>query len=184
MIIICQNCKQEFDGYRFSAGGRLRKYCTPRCSQLAQRNKKVVYTDEWRKNIGKAMRGRKFTDEHRKKIGLVHKGITKHPELSKRNRENIGEKSPAWKGGISPINARIRSSENFLKWRKAVFKRDNYTCVKCGKKGNINADHIKPFSIFPELRFDINNGQTLCIECHKVKTRKDIKKIRNAYLTF
>ena len=33
--------------------------------------------------------------------------------------------------------------------------------------GKLNADHIKPFSLFPELRFDLNNGRTLCVECHK-----------------
>lgn len=57
-------------------------------------------------------------------------------------------------------------------WRKAVFKRDNYTCIWCGIKGSepkgfLNADHIKPFSLYPELRFELSNGRTLCVPCHK-----------------
>ncbi len=49
-----------------------------------------------------------------------------------------------------------------------MFVRDDYTCVWCGQLGGtLNADHIKPFSTHPELRFDLDNGRTLCVECHK-----------------
>lgn len=40
-----------------------------------------------------------------------------------------------------------------------------------GKKGktggNLEADHIKPYSLFPELRYEVDNGRTLCVDCHK-----------------
>lgn len=53
-------------------------------------------------------------------------------------------------------------------WRTAVFKRDDYTCQLCNARGGrLQADHIKPFKEFPELRHDLANGRTLCIECHK-----------------
>lgn len=92
---------------------------------------------------------------------------------SKRNKLLIGEKAFNWKGGITPINTKIRNSTEYKEWRKSVFERDNYTCVLChirskaGKQVTLNADHIKPFALFPELRLDINNGRTLCIDCHK-----------------
>jgi endogenous inhibitor of DNA gyrase (YacG/DUF329 family) len=73
-----------------------------------------------------------------------------------------------WKGGITPLNQKIRTSYEYGQWRKQVFKRDNYTCDICGDHGGyLHADHIKPFSLFPELRFDINNGRTLCKKCHE-----------------
>lgn len=80
-----------------------------------------------------------------------------------------GELNNKWKGGITPKNTAIRNSKEYKLWRIAVFQRDNYTCIWCGnnKSGNLNADHIKPFSLFPELRFAIDNGRTLCIDCHK-----------------
>ena len=63
-------------------------------------------------------------------------------------------------------NQRIRQSAAMKAWRLKVLKRDNFTCQKCGAKGYLEAHHIKPFAYFPALRFDINNGQTLCKSCH------------------
>lgn len=78
-----------------------------------------------------------------------------------------GSNSPYWKGGITTENLRIRRSVEYRLWREAVFARDNWTCRICNKKGGkINADHIKPFSSYPELRFAIDNGRTLCVPCH------------------
>ena len=73
-------------------------------------------------------------------------------------------------GGISSKNSKIRNSEEYKKWRLSVFARDEYTCVLCDASGSeryLNADHIKSFADFPELRFDVNNGRTLCEDCHK-----------------
>ena len=70
--------------------------------------------------------------------------------------------------GKSPWYKVIRKSLAYKAWRTLVFNRDNYTCQSCQKKGGyLHADHIKPFALFPELRFDVNNGRTLCVPCHK-----------------
>lgn len=90
-------------------------------------------------------------------------------EKIKKNRigKGVGERHWLWKGGVTSTNKKIRQSHEYKEWRNSVFKRDDYTCVNCGKRGGvINADHIKPFSLFPELGFDLNNGRTLCKDCH------------------
>lgn len=99
--------------------------------------------------------------------------------LNKERPDIRAENHYNWKGGITNVNASIRNSTPYKKWRTSVFVRDNYTCVICGKVGgHLNVDHIKPFSLFPELRLDINNGRTLCIDCHK-KTDTYCKKAIN-----
>lgn len=66
-----------------------------------------------------------------------------------------------------------RNSPEYVKWRRNVFERDNYTCQVCGQKGgNLNAHHIKSFSKHKELRTKLSNGITLCEECHKEIHRK------------
>ena len=89
------------------------------------------------------------------------------------SRNSIGEKATNWRGGINPINDNIRKSATYKTWRRTVFVRDEFTCRECGRKHiYIVAHHIKPFSKYPELRFDIDNGKTLCEECHE-KYRKE-----------
>jgi predicted restriction endonuclease len=57
----------------------------------------------------------------------------------------------------------------YIKWRKAVYKRDNYQCQwpGCKIKKRLNAHHIRRWSKYPGLRFSINNGITLCCKHHK-----------------
>lgn len=62
-----------------------------------------------------------------------------------------------------------RNMPEYIEWRKAVYERDNFKCQECGKHGRLEAHHIKPWHSHPLLRFDINNGITLCEECHKAK---------------
>ena len=53
-------------------------------------------------------------------------------------------------------------------WRKSVYERDDYACQKCGKKGiYLEAHHKENWADNPELRYVVDNGITLCKECHR-----------------
>ena len=77
-----------------------------------------------------------------------------------------GENSNNWKGGITPENKAIRGSTEYNDWRKSVYRKDGFHCVICGTHDNLNAHHILPFAEYPELRFDVSNGITLCKDHH------------------
>ena len=80
----------------------------------------------------------------------------------------VGPLSPNWRGGISKGHREGYVSHRYSAWVLAVFRKDRFTCVFCGAYGSkIVADHIFPWCLFPELRYDITNGRTLCDSCHK-----------------
>jgi 5-methylcytosine-specific restriction endonuclease McrA len=90
------------------------------------------------------------------------------PSTEFKSKDVIGEKNCNWRGGVTPINVKIRGLTTYKLWRHSVFKRDKFTCQHCGQVGKtMNAHHIKPFSEYPELRFEESNGITLCFDCHK-----------------
>jgi hypothetical protein len=83
-----------------------------------------------------------------------------------------GENNHFWKGGVDRKEYKHYRNGEYIRWRKAVFERDNYTCLKCGiKSGNgesvfLHPHHIKSYTHFPDLRYVVKNGVTLCKECH------------------
>ena len=101
----------------------------------------------------------------------------------KQNQAGNGARNGNWKGGISELKVRIRSSLEYAKKRKEVFMRDWYTCQECDDEagGNLEMHHKKPFSIiFKENKlktfeeallcnelWNIDNCITLCKDCHK-----------------
>ena len=147
----------------------------------------VKLSKEHRRKLSEARKGKpnsnkgkkgfwSHTKESRQKMSLVHRG--KRNEMYGKR----GDKNPNWRGGVRTINLLIRESLEYFIWRASVFERDGFTCQHCGQKGGkLHADHINPFMIIItknninimeqalkcEELWDIDNGRTLCIDCHK-----------------
>ena len=141
-------------------------------SLLTQGNKRClgrVLSFETKEKISKSLSGRKLPEDVRKKIGLAGIGRIQSEQQKKNTSERQkGPKSHFWRGGVSSENKKLRASAQYKEWRKAVFERDDYTCVLCKKRGcELHPDHIKQFALFPELRFVVSNGRTLCAPCHR-----------------
>ena len=82
-----------------------------------------------------------------------------------------GENSPEYNHD-KPLEERLKDRKyiEYYEWRKQVYEKDNYTCQCCGdnKGGNLVAHHILNYSEHDNLKIDINNGITLCKNCHKL----------------
>ena len=110
-------------------------------------------------------------------------------------KHDRGENCPAYIDGRTPVIRSIRDGRLYKDWRHEVYERDNYTCAECGAKrseGNpvyIEAHHIKHLIKImannniksyedaencKEL-WDVSNGLTLCLECHKKKHKNRLK---------
>jgi len=88
-----------------------------------------------------------------------------------RNHEMSGDKHPLWNPDKT-LDDRIstRKYAEYYKWRFDIYKKDNFICQCCGKHGSatkINAHHLDSYARYEEKRLDINNGITLCEDCHK-----------------
>ena len=165
----CQICGKIFKEYLSH-----RKYKSIHCSRecagvhLGKNRKGIPMNPETTRKMVETKRKNgsyNFSEEHLRKIREYQ---------SKRNR--TGSKNPNWKGGYDVKNA-LRKTKAYKEWRRAIFLRDNYMCVQCGIRfikgvtGRVylEADHIKPYAHFPELRLSLDNGRTLCKSCH-IKT--------------
>jgi hypothetical protein len=135
---------------------------------LTERARKISETMKRKELKPPSGLGHKFTTEELKgrkitwgnKISLVKIG---KPRLNYR-----GDKHHGWKGGLTPERDKIRKSIEYKLWRLKVFERDKFTCQECGQKGGkLNAHHVKSFSQHKELIFEVSNGTTLCVSCHK-----------------
>ena len=180
IFLNCKTCGKEF---KRSSNGVL-KYCSKECKN----------NGEWGKTIKTINIGRKHSESTRilrskiAKETKVWKVLFK-PEVREKAIANAiktnqsrpsplrgrkaewatGENNFNWKGGITNQNKldRERFRATFL---MDVFKRDQFKCQMCGASQDLQADHIKRWSKYPELRFDIDNCRTLCKSCHYLVT--------------
>jgi hypothetical protein len=123
---------------------------------------------EHRRNISIALTGRRMSQETRSKLSVIASARTLSGDTKAKIGDAVrGDKHPNWKGGVTyPIHA-LRKTKEYRHWRDAVLERDGYRCTKCHKsKHRLDAHHVFSFTLFPELRFDVNNGVTVCVICH------------------
>lgn len=166
----------------------LRTLCACGCGELAEYGNEYI----------KFHHHRNRSEEVRKNMGDSHKGRpgwNKGKTSANDARVVAGSSHGMWKGGVKLLNSTIRGCKEYKDWRVSVFIRDDYTCRDCCKRGavRIHAHHLKPFTeILSELNikslddaikceklWNINNGITLCKECHIERHKEEDLKYNN-----
>jgi hypothetical protein len=110
-----------------------------------------------------------------KKTCLEKYGVDNYSRTDEFKESVTGEKNARWKGGNRKTKRADREEPEYREWRKDVFARDHYTCQICGEKNHkgrhktlrLECHHLNCYKDFPNERFDVNNGITLCEKCHK-----------------
>lgn len=122
-------------------------------------------------NSKKMWKSSKFRKKHKESM---HKAQS-DPEYRKRVSARMrGIPIEDWDGFVGSENRLARGTYQYDEWRNAIYRRDDYTCQCCGARSkkdspvSLNAHHINNFSTNYELRFNIDNGITLCDSCHSM----------------
>lgn len=142
---------------QYNHGG---KTCSKEC--------RYKYVSKYKRGENHHCFGKKLSPDHIKKLSLSH--------IGKPNFKIRGEKSHWWKGGNTKRNHRERNRTmatlEYKNFRRFVLNRDKNKCSICGGINKLEIHHIKPFELYPNLIFDPDNGQTLCVSCHYVAHNK------------
>lgn len=157
----------------------------PRCKKC---NKKLVnvyailcqkcyHADPKRvKEFKKIMKGR--TVWNKGKVNIYSKETLEKMSKSREGKPNLktrGKNHYNWNGGSSQNRQLAYGRYKYRNWRRKVYGRDNYICQLCenDEGGNFEAHHIFPWREFKQFRYDLNNGITLCKECHLLTIGKE-----------
>lgn len=168
-ITICDQCKCSFL-YREHYKSKY-KYCSQKCKSKHQREILIGENNPNFKSI-------ECSCSHCKtKIKRTPNYIESHNEVfcSKQcyyewmSIHKVGINNHNYNSNI-PQEERIykRLTDGYTNWRSLVFKRDSYSCVCCAdsRGGNLMAHHLDGYNWCVEKRTDVNNGVTLCKNCH------------------
>jgi 5-methylcytosine-specific restriction endonuclease McrA len=188
--------------------------------------KPKTFTDDMEKQIANEylQYGENFAtlaDKYKCHKVVILRAIKRHGVKTKSRKESLGDK---FKGENNPnygnhyaiagesnirwikdrgqlkrvLREAIRKSHQHTMWRRSIFKRDDFTCVLCKKRGcNLEAHHLIPMrdiirsnniktydeAMACEDMFDLDNGVTMCRECHdktKWKEHKYYNEIKEA----
>ncbi|MDU3600336.1 MAG: hypothetical protein E7F71_13245 [Clostridium perfringens] len=150
-FVKCEICKKEIEVPNYRLNKQDHFYCSQRCHNIGHG---MFYSKE-----NHPLYGTRISEETKIKISKANTG------------KFIGSKSPRWNPELTAEerekNASRHSEAKYRKWFKAVFEKDNYTCVCCSKKGGeIVSHHLNGWNWCKEQRYDVKNGVTLCKECH------------------
>lgn len=173
MLRVCKSCKIEKQLELFTKGQIYKgtQYYRYQCKACTAGLKRTGKPNTGRFKKGETpWLGKKHSDESKKKISDIQKSRKQKTETIEKRRQNLlGQRRKETR----------HASRKYWEWRDAVKEKDGWKCQHCGidEKKKLHAHHIIAWDINPHLRFDLNNGMTLCKNCHaKEETKNKVGK--------
>jgi len=176
---LCIICGKEFK----TSGNKDRNSvvcCSRKCSSIYRRTEE--YQNKMNKYVGERWWSKPLLEKNKKICVICGKEYRVRGKKRRNNSKTcsgkcygiwrsqnfIGKNHPRFTDYGNEIG-RLRGTLQYDEWRKKVYRKNGWICQQCGKhcKHDIVAHHIKSFKDFPSLRFDVDNGITLCRSCHK-----------------
>ena len=191
VVVKCKQCGKEFSTFKSITSANKGKFCSKKCFYLWNSINRVgEKSHSWKGDVlnkSCSICGKKY----RTTSNQLSRSKTCSKECARKSISNCmkGDKTHLWRGGITKDNVAIRTSLEYRQWRENIFKRDDFSCTKCGFRGGIlHAHHIVPFSkllmdmkqnlpllslveaarVYTPL-WDTSNGRTVCGKCHKLE---------------
>ena len=156
-LVKCEFCNKEF--YLLKKYIKFKKiFCSHKC---------VGYFHSGKNNY-KWKGGTPYCIDCGRKLQLYTASRCRRCYGKYQSKTFIGKLHHRWLGGKSSKNNLLRNSKKNRKWTLDVFKRDNFICQSCGiiGSGNLTPHHLEGWHWCEKLRFEVNNGVTLCKNCH------------------
>ncbi len=139
-------------------------------------------SDDFKRKVSERMLGNKYCIGTKNHLGFIHSEETRQ-KMSLANKGKMkGENHPRWVSDRSKLkksgdSEKDRRSSAYITWRRDVCLRDSFKCKIANPDcaGRIEAHHILGYEKYPELRYQTNNGITLCHFHHPRKRVDEIK---------
>lgn len=184
----CKNCKTDKSIDNFYVVKSYKDGFFPDCKECCHLRYKKVYNPENRRKHFLSVKDKckcgKLKSNTAKRCWKCLSEDRKYGVVKSGSPFKKGASHPNWNNGkTEKLRNIVKGNREYKIWRSKVFERDQWTCQNCKKVGGIlNAHHIKYFrnivrefniktfndALSCELLWDINNGITLCEECHYI----------------
>jgi len=142
------------------------RFCSRKCFAIYH-NKKRRLPESIKicRYCGKEFLARTKREKRKRFCSVVCSVVARNKTEKQKKSVPRGKNHYAW-NGKSLLKPQLTAE--WRKWRKMVYERDNYTCQHCGNVGGkLSPHHLKPVALYPKLMFVVDNGITLCRDCHK-----------------
>jgi transposase len=132
--------------------------------KLCERSKRMWQNVDFKERMKQERKRRWSNIVYKKKMSEIRKLIWKDLSYREKIRKSLSERK---KQKQNYVLKEERKHLQYRLWREVVLQKDCYICQKCGSSKNLQAHHIYNIADYPELRYAIDNGITLCKRCHE-----------------